>query len=114
MLRKALECGDGELTIDQLRLLIVQGNAHLLVAHREKPVGAAVIEFKNYPNFRAANVIAIGGMKMFADASAFESLVRFAKIGGASKIEGYCPIAVARLWKKFNFREAYSFVRRDI
>lgn len=93
---------------------MVQGLAHLIVATRGKPVGAAAVEFKDYPNFRAANVIAIGGKGMFADQTGFEALARFAKERGASRIEGYCPPAVARLWTKFNFREAYRFVRREI
>lgn len=115
LLGAALEKGEGELDLSQLRMLIAARQADLvLVLDGNALVGAIAIEFIQYPNYRVANFIATGGRRLFARESDVSELKAWLKERGASKIQGYCPPAVARLWCRLGFHVAYQVVRCDI
>lgn len=115
MLNAALSKGEGELDLSQLRLLITARQAELvLVVEDGALVGAIAIEFMQYPNYRVANFIATGGRRLFARAGDVDQLKAWLKERGATKIQGYCPPAVARLWCRLGFHVAYQVVRCDI
>ncbi|MDQ1759021.1 hypothetical protein DAI43_10490 [Achromobacter xylosoxidans] len=115
MLNAALSKGEGELDLSQLRLLITARQAELvLVVDEGALVGAIAIEFIQYPNYRVANFIATGGRRLFARAGDVDQLKAWLKERGATKIQGYCPPAVARLWCRLGFHVAYQVVRCDI
>lgn len=116
LLASALAHCDGEITVDQLRVLIVRGEAHLFVAHRnDQLVGACAVELVRYPNFTAANVIAIGGRRLMADARMFSELRAELRRLGASKVQGWCPDSVARLWReRLGMRAAYTLMRGEL
>lgn len=115
MLNAALSKGEGELDLSQLRLLITARQAELvLVVDEGALVGAIAIEFMQYPNYRVANFIATGGRRLFARAGDVDQLKAWLKERGATKIQGYCPPAVARLWCRLGFHVAYQVVRCDI
>ncbi|RSE91220.1 hypothetical protein [Achromobacter aegrifaciens] len=115
LLGAALSKGEGELDLSQLRMLITARQADLvLVLDGDALVGALAIEFIQYPNCRVANFIATGGRRLFARESDVSELKAWLKERGASKIQGYCPPAVARLWCRLGFHVAYQVVRCDI
>jgi len=115
LLNKALETSDGELDLSQLRLLVATGAARLVLGIRDGVVvGAAAVEFVQYPNYRVASVIAIGGVSLLAGRDVFQQLRVWAKTQGASKLQGYCSEAVARLWRRFGMEQTYIVVRCDL
>lgn len=115
LLGAALEKGEGELDLSQLRMLIATRQADLVIVQDGgQVVGAIAIEFIQYPNYRVANFIATGGRRLFARDSDLEQLKTWLKSRGASKIQGYCPPAVARLWGRLGFHVAYQVVRCDL
>lgn len=111
-----LACGDGELDINQLRLLLVQGNAHLVVSIAEGELnGAAAIELQRFPNYTVCHVISIGGRHIVSQ-GAFDQLAGIAKGLGATQLQGWVPEAIARLYerKKLGFHESYRVIRREL
>jgi hypothetical protein len=118
LLASGLQLCEGELDINQLRLLITQGHATVIVAtsiETDEIVGALAFEVVNYPNYRCANVISIGGHNLFSDEHDMEQFKSILKKAGISKIQGWCSPAIARMWKsKFNFTTPYTMVRSDV
>lgn len=112
---RALKHSDGELTTDQVRLLLTQRFAHLFVGVRsEVIVGAMVVEFKQYPNYRVANIIAVGGDDMWLDRDMFDRFRTWAKNRGATKIETSCRPAIARLLEtRCGMHQQYITMRAD-
>jgi len=101
----------GESDLAQLRAQIAYGDVHLLVWEGEDRLGVAVVEFKQYPNFRSLHVMYAAGEDVGA---ALEELKPWADARGASKIECWCGDAQARLFKRSGFREAYKVMRVDV
>lgn len=101
-LASGLFYSEGELSVDQLRLLIVQGAAHVIVfldVEDNNVVGAFSFEIKQYPNKRSANIISIGGDNLFVDKNDLIHLREELRKGGIKTIEGWCKPAQVR-WAK--------------
>lgn len=106
---------EGELDVAQLRLLCTQGLATVILIMNldtSNIVGALAIEFVNYPNFRAANIISYGGYNLLASEEDFNKLkIELAK-AGVSQLQGWCKPAQARLFKhKYGFKTPYEMIR---
>lgn len=115
MVQKGLLCSDGELTIDQIRLFLVQGSMRLLVCKRgEKIVSAAVAELLHFPNYRCVNIISIGGKGWGMDAEDVIQLKKICKGWGASKIQGWTHPKMTEYLCKQGFEKKYDVVRIDI
>lgn len=102
----------GEVTADQLRLMLARGEFTLLCCRDEgRPVAWAAVQFEQHPNVRTLFVYAIAGRAL---AEAFDLLKKYASDDGATRIRGACDAAVSRLWTaKFGFREAYRVMEID-
>jgi len=111
----ALDTGQGEINASQVRYAVVKGMAELFVTyHNEKITGAVVVEFQNYPNYRLANVVAVGGRGVLIGNN-WKEFCLWLKKGGASYIEGHCHESVARLWKaKLGMRKVYTIMRGEL
>ena len=107
----ALEYADGDYTIDQVRVLVTQGQWALLIAvDDERSIqGAATINFANRPSDRVAFVTTISG-NLISSAETFEQLKDYAKSMGATAIEGAVRESIARLWQRYGFKEKYRIV----
>ncbi|NBW11241.1 MAG: hypothetical protein EBR82_24740 [Caulobacteraceae bacterium] len=108
-------CG-GEYTAEQLKVLLVRGEQHLLVAvdKNNKINGCATVQFIDYPNFRVAFITSIGG-RLISTPDTFEELINWCKFNGATKIQGAARESIERLWKKlFKFERRYAIVEKDI
>ncbi|TSP11436.1 hypothetical protein [Cupriavidus campinensis] len=115
MLAAALECGDGELDLSQLRMMVANRQAMLiLVMENDRIVGVGAVEFIQYPNYRVANFIATGGKQMLISRQEIDQVRLFMKDMGASKMQGFCPDSVARLWERRGARKAYNLMRWDL
>ena len=98
MLERALEFSGGEYSADHLRMMLVRGEQMLLIAlEDDKVVGAACVDFANFPNDRVAFITAIGG-RLIARQDLFEELKSCLRQHGCTKLKGEAREAVARLW----------------
>jgi hypothetical protein len=110
LIQSALDTGKGEMNADQARYALTKGLAELFVAKtNDKIDGVALVEFMNYPNYRIANVIAIGGRGVIKHWDGFKQWLR---LGGASYVEGHCYDSISRLWEsKLGLEKAYTVMR---
>jgi hypothetical protein len=109
-IKSALDTGFGELDEHQARMMVAKGMAELFIAQEgDRIVAACLVEFANYPNYRAANIIAIGGRGVIKYWDDFKEWMR---MGGASYVEGHCHESVARLWgQKLGMEKTYQIMR---
>lgn len=115
MLAAALECGDGEIDLSQLRMMVANRQALLiLVMEGDRIAGVGAVEFIQYPNYRVANFIATGGKQMMISRQEVDQVRAFMREMGASKMQGFCPDSVARLWERRGARKAYNLMRWDL
>jgi hypothetical protein len=114
-IEKALEYGHDDYTLEQMKLLVCLGNWILLVAVDEqgKIHGAATSTFINYPNDRVAFITSIGG-KLITNQETFKQMSDILKAGGATKIQGMARPSIARLWKRYGFKERTMLVETKI
>jgi len=117
LIEKGMMCSDGELSMDQIRLLLVQGHMKLLISKdikEQKIVSALVVEMINYPNYRCVNVVSIGGEGLHMDQTDIQQLKHICKQWGASKIQGYTHKKMTSYLVQKGFEKKYDIVRIDI
>jgi hypothetical protein len=114
-IESARKHGQGDYTIDQVKLLVSMGQWLLMVAVDEegKICGAATSSFINYPNNRVAFITFIGG-KLIANKETFEQMCNILKASGATSIQGSVRPAIARLWSRFGFKHKTEIVEVKI
>ena len=121
-IKRFLESGlflcEGELDISQLRLLAVQGAAHIVVgidSDTSDVVGALAFEIRVYPNFRAANIVSIGGDHLFLGEDDLVLLKEELRKGGIKRIEGWCKPAQARTFRmNLGAETPYQMIRINL
>lgn len=117
-LSEAAEKSAGEVTTDQLKLMLARGERRLLglrdLAHPERPPAAWVaVQAMQYPNMRALYVYAIWAPGATCG-ECMRLLREYALAEGCLKIRGACGDAVMRLWeRRFGARKVYSIVEID-
>ena len=111
----ALQWGEDDYTIEQAKVFITKGDWMLLVAVDENKVvhGAAAVNIYNMPNDRVAFVVAIGG-KLISSDETYAQLCVLLKDFGATKIRGVARESIARLWKRYGFKERYILVEAKL
>lgn len=117
LVEKGMMCSDGELTLEQIRLLLVQGHMRLLISKdiaAQKIVSALVVEIIAYPNYRCVNVVSIGGEGLNMDQTDIQQLKHICKQWGASKIQGYTHKKMTSYLVQKGFEKKYDIVRLDI
>ena len=114
-IESAYSIGYTEYTLDQAKLMVCTGMWSLLVAvdEGENIHGAATVQFLNYPNNRVAYVTAIGG-KLMISKDTVEQLSEYARRNGATRIHGGARPSVARLWRKFGYKEISTTVGLEL
>lgn len=115
-LGKGLKHSGGEITVDQLRMLLSNGEQFLLVAANEEGVacGAASVQFIDHPSARIAFVTAVGG-RMVSSPEVLEQLEAWCRARGATRIQGAARPSIARLWRqKFGFEQRYIIVEHTL
>lgn len=112
LLSDAIKKANGEVTIEQLRLLVLRGDSHLVVWHEnDEVVSAGTVEFINYPNYRVAYCSFLSGK--YTEES-FEALKAWCRDLGATKIQCWGDDAVARLYARYGMEKKYNLLRLDL
>lgn len=114
-IESARKHGQGDYTIDQVKMLVSMGQWLLMVVvdEEEKIHGAITSSFLNYPNDRVAFITFIGG-KLIVAKETFDQMCNILKSNGATKIQGAVRPSIARLWSRFGFQHKTSIVEVKI
>ena len=109
------KAGADEYTAAQLKVLVVQGQQDLFVAVDALNCvhGAGTVSHVVYPNHRVAFVTAIGG-KLFTNQDTWGQFTALLKLKGVTRVQGAARESVARLWKRFGFKERSITVEVDL
>jgi hypothetical protein len=113
--QSAIQYGNGDYTIEQIKLLVCMGQWLLLVAVDESGNvhGAATVSFINYPNARVAFITFIGG-RLISNRDTYMQMSMILKARGATKIQGMARPSIARLWKRYGFNDVATLVESKI
>lgn len=115
-LNASINVSNNDITLDQLKLLLVRGEQTLLVSVNEnnKINGAMTVEFINHPNARTMFITALGGLGIVNDET-FSQVETWARMQGATKAAAWAQEAQARLYKiKANFDTVRMVVEKDL
>ena len=116
-LERALACtiGKAEVTIDQMKLLARSGHYKIVSVRRgEECIGALAVEFVDYPEFRSANVAAMGGKHLVDDRGLWGQFAAWLKRNGASHVEATCRDEVAAVLRRKVRGQSAVFIRGEL
>lgn len=114
LFESALSHGEGELSTDDIRELVRDERAFVLIAvDKGQMLAAAAVEIVAYPRFKVANIIATGGNRVFLRREELAWVGQIARDMGCAKVQTYCRPSMARLLGKLGMREAYRVMRLD-
>lgn len=108
----------GEITVDQIRPMVAHGIMLLIIG--KDPLSndikaASIMEFTQFPNYKVANIVSMGGDHYFTNEEDISQIRKIAKQYGASKVQCYCKPAQARLFKRaLGFEERYTILSQDV
>lgn len=110
-LKKSCDSQGSDWTVDQAKLLVVNGKWQLVVFTDEGKIkGAALVDYINRPNDRVAFVTGLGG-SLISTPEGFEGLKRLVKANGATKFEGGVRPEMVRLCRrKYGMTEKCTIV----
>jgi hypothetical protein len=116
LIERGLEPADGEANAQHVWEELVAQRAHLLVGvdGANKVHVAIAVQFMPYPNYKVAHVYSIGGRGVIENAQHWAAIKDWMKQQGATKVQGVCRPAQARLWQRLGFRDTYHVVRQDL
>lgn len=108
--------GGGESSAAHILEDITNQRAYLVVGEDASGVVkfASAVQFIHYPNYVVASVYAVGGRGVIDNAQHWSHVKAWMKQLGASKVQGICKPAQARLWKKLGFKPVYQTMREDL
>lgn len=103
----ACDKSEGEVTGDQLKMMLARGERVLLCAKDETgSKGWAAVQIQQLPNIRVLYVYCIYAPGV---TDVFDKLADMARAEGCSEIRGACSDSVARLWeRKFKAVKVYT------
>lgn len=107
---------DGEANTQHVLADLQEQRAQLIVGLNDMAnvVTALVVQFIDYPNYKVAHVYSIGGRGVIENTVHWASIKAWMKQQGATKVQGVCKPAQARLWQKLGFTDTYHMVRQDL
>lgn len=111
-LSEACEKSAGEITADQLKMILARGERVLLAAQEDGVSKAwAAIQIQQLPNIRVLYVYSIYAPGATGP-DVFDKLADIARKEGCSEIRGAANDAVAKLWeRRFGAEKLYQTVR---
>jgi hypothetical protein len=99
-IKSSLATSLGDYTIDQVKLLILQGSYQLLaITNNDGLIGATVVYFINYPSKRVCYVFCLGGKNLMNEET-ISQVADWAKANGATSFRATVQDAQARLYKQ--------------
>jgi hypothetical protein len=116
LIASGLEPSDGESNAGHVLVELQAQRAQLIVGVQpdDKVVFALAVQFVPYPNYTVAHVYSIGGRGVIENAQHWASIKAWMKKCGATKVQGVCKPAQARLWQRLGFADTYHMVRQDL
>jgi hypothetical protein len=116
LIARGLVPSDGESDTSHVLADLEAQQAQLIVGVEsgDKIVFALVVKFAIYPNYTVAHVYSIGGRGVIENAQHWASIKAWMKQCGATKVQGVCKPAQARLWQKLGFADTYHLVRQEL
>ena len=114
-LSEACDTSGGEITGDQLKMILSRGERTLLCMREDnKTVGWAVVRVDQLPNLRALHVTDLvahnAGFERF-----FDALKNMAQHLGCSRVRCSCKEAQARLYRmKLGFKPVYTTLEVEV
>jgi hypothetical protein len=111
MLERSVEVTPDEHTVDQLKVLAVQGKITIIVAVDEHNVihGVAAVEFQDQPNYRTAFIIAMAG-RGIVSSKVFGQLCDLLKHCGATRVQCAANDAATRLYARNGLTKRYNIL----
>ena len=110
-LQKAIDKGSGEMSIDQLKLLVAQGQQQLIISldENKKCHAATTVMWYTYPNDRVAYITYIGGRNT---RDAWSQFLSWVKNSGGTSVQGSTKFeSIERLWSKlYGFKKKYTLM----
>lgn len=110
-LQKAIDKGSGEMSIDQLKLLVAQGQQQLIISldENKKCHAATTVMWYTYPNDRVAYITYIGGRNT---KDAWSQFLSWVKNSGGTSVQGSTKFeSIERLWSKlYGFKKKYTLM----
>lgn len=114
LLDLALSHCEGELSAADVLDLVGQQRAFLLgVIEHGALKAAGAVEIIEYPRYRVANIIAVGGSGVFLRRDELQWLKTLVKDMGCAKLQTYCRGSVARWLARLGMHESYRVMRLD-
>lgn len=104
----------GEFTLDDLKLMVIQGQKQLIVAEQEDEIiGAAIVTYYNRPKHRVGFVTTIGG-KGIITKDGMSQLMDILRKNGATYLEGAGRESIVRLYKRYGISPKYTVFGVDL
>ena len=111
LLSPAVDAGGGELSVDDIRQLVLSGRMFLFAS----ALFAVAVEFVVYPKKTVMNIAYGGGRHTDRD-NVDATLVAFAKQGGAESIQSHCTNpAMTRYYRRwFKLAPIYTVLEKQL
>ena len=111
----SLDASNDDYSVDQMKMLLVNGSQHLLVAVEDNKIsGIMTAEIINYPNNRVMHITALGGSAI-VNKETFDQVESWAKSQGATKIRAFAKDVQARLYRlKIGLNTVTHVVEKNI
>ena len=116
LLERGLADSEGEFeAVDLLPILLTTTGFLLLGVDDTGDVHTAIaLQIQSYPRYTVAHIFSIGGRWVLANRRHWADIKAWLKLQGASKVQGSCKPAQARLWRQFGMEPVYTIVRQDL
>lgn len=115
LLSEACETSSGDITADQLKMLLLRGERTLFAGVKdEKPIAWGVVQIDILPNKRVCNVCLVWARNGLYQ-EFVEQVEEFAKSNGCSELRCSAKQAQSRLYQiKFGFEPIYEVLRKEL
>jgi hypothetical protein len=115
LLQKAVDIEPDFMTIEQVEYAIRIGKTQLLIWEEpeEGITGAATVEFIDYPRYRTAHVLMMGGKGIVRD-HVFKEAIAWMKANGATVAQCWCRDELVPMYKKMGMDATHHVMRMKI
>jgi len=111
----AMQYGNGDYTLDQIKLFVHTGQWSLIVIADDANTihGALTVSYINYPNDRVAFVTFIGGKHITND-DTFKQVCDILRANGATKTQCMARPSAARLWQRCGYENRAALLEMKL
>lgn len=116
LLERGLAGSEGEMKAQDLWPILQSPTGFLLIGvDGNGTVRTAIaLQIQTYPGYAVAHIFSIGGRWVLANRRHWDAIKAWLKLQGASKVQGSCKPAQARLWRRLGMEPVYTIVRQDL